>query len=296
MKNAYCILAHNEPNVLNTLVSLLDDETNDIYIHLDKKASCFNEKSITEAVKKSKITFIPRRNIGWGGINMIKTELELLSVAIENSHDYYHILSGVDLPLYSVKKVNKFLEKNKGQEFIGVTRNWADSDNVKIRYSKYYYLQDYIGKNKKIPLYYISRGFAKLQSRLNFIDRTKNYSTKFYGGPTWFSVTEEAAKWIVSKSDVIKRMFANTYCCDEIFSQTILMSSPFANNIYKYEYGDCYESCRRFVRFEAESPKTLDMEDYEQLINSNYLFARKFGTTTESQRQLIKEIKEKCME
>ena len=59
---------------------------------------------------------------------------------------------------------------------------------------------------------------------------------------------------------------------------------------------NCYESCQRFVRFEAESPKTLDMEDYELLMNSNYLIARKFGTSTESQRQLIRKIKEKCME
>lgn len=40
MKNAYCILAHNEPEVLVTLLSLLDNKDNDIYIHLD---SCLQE-------------------------------------------------------------------------------------------------------------------------------------------------------------------------------------------------------------------------------------------------------------
>lgn len=67
MKNAYCILAHNEPDILKILVSLLDDENNDIYIHLDKKASCFDEKNIIDVAKMSKVMFIPRRNIGWGG-------------------------------------------------------------------------------------------------------------------------------------------------------------------------------------------------------------------------------------
>lgn len=296
MKNAYCILAHNEPNVLKNLVSLLDDKNNDIYIHLDKKSSCFDEKDITETVKASNIVFIPRRNIGWGGMNMIKTELDLLHISTQKQHDYYHILSGVDLPLGSVKRVNEFLEKNNGQEFIGITKNWADSNDVKTRYSKYYFLQDYVGKNKQNPLYYISRGGAKLQSKLDFIDRSKKYNMQFYGGPEWFSITEGAAKWIVSKSDFIKKVFKNTYCCDEIFAQTVLMNSPFANNIYKYSNNNCYESCQRFVRFEAESPKTLDMEDYELLMNSNYLIARKFGTSTESQRQLIRKIKEKCME
>lgn len=153
MKNAYCILAHNEPEVLRTLISLLDDENNDIYIHLDKKACCFDVKSLTEAVKMSYITFIPRRNIGWGGQNMIKAELDLLYTAIQKPHDYYHILSGVDLPLCSVKKTNNFLEINKGHEFIGVTKNWADSNAVKVRYTKYYFLQDYIGKKK---IFYIT--------------------------------------------------------------------------------------------------------------------------------------------
>lgn len=295
MKNAYCILAHNEPEVLRTLISLLDDENNDIYIHLDKKACCFDVKSLTEAVKMSYITFIPRRNIGWGGQNMIKAELDLLYTAIQKPHDYYHILSGVDLPLCSVKKTNNFLEINKGHEFIGVTKNWADSNAVKVRYTKYYFLQDYIGKKKNL-LYYISRGFARVQRSLGFIDRSKRYDIRFYGGPVWFSVTEGAAKWIVNKSDYIKKTFRNTYCCDEIFAQTILMNSPFAENIYNYVADNCYESCLRYVRFETESPKTLNMEDYEPLMSSNYLFARKFGTTTESQRELIEKIKEKCME
>lgn len=67
MKNAYCILAHNEPYILETLISLLDDTDNDIYIHLDKKADCFSENAIAEAAKKSNITFIPRLSVGWGG-------------------------------------------------------------------------------------------------------------------------------------------------------------------------------------------------------------------------------------
>lgn len=226
---------------------------------------------------------------------MIKAELDLLYAATQKHHDYYHILSGTDLPLCSVKEMNAFLEKNKGQEFIGVTKNWANSEAVKIRYSKYYFLQDYIGKNKKNPLYYVSRALAKIQCKLGFIDRSQKYNIQFYGGPVWFSITDGAAKWIIDKEDMIKVMFKNTYCCDEIFAQTIIMNSPFAGNIYKSSVDNCYETCRRYVCFEAESPKTLDMEDYEQLIRSDYLFARKFGTIKASQRELIEKIKEKCM-
>ena len=36
-KHAYCIIAHNEPKILATLVELIDDERNDIFLLVDKK-------------------------------------------------------------------------------------------------------------------------------------------------------------------------------------------------------------------------------------------------------------------
>lgn len=39
MKHAYLIIAHNELEVLKRLISALDDERNDIYIHIDQKAT-----------------------------------------------------------------------------------------------------------------------------------------------------------------------------------------------------------------------------------------------------------------
>ena len=35
MKHAYLIIAHNEPNILKTLLLMLDDERNDVYLHVD---------------------------------------------------------------------------------------------------------------------------------------------------------------------------------------------------------------------------------------------------------------------
>lgn len=67
MKNAFCILAHNEPEILRNLVSALDDVNSDIYIHLDKKSNCFDEEKICNMRKNGRVVFIPRQGIGWGG-------------------------------------------------------------------------------------------------------------------------------------------------------------------------------------------------------------------------------------
>ena len=37
MKHAFLIIAHNKFNQLQLLLNLLDDERNDIYVHIDKK-------------------------------------------------------------------------------------------------------------------------------------------------------------------------------------------------------------------------------------------------------------------
>mgnify|MGYP000904237774 CR=1 FL=1 len=36
MKHAFLIIAHNEYPVLEVLLSMLDDERNDIYLHIDR--------------------------------------------------------------------------------------------------------------------------------------------------------------------------------------------------------------------------------------------------------------------
>ena len=44
-KHAYCILAHNNFHQLQTLINCIDDERNDIYLHIDKKAvKDYNER------------------------------------------------------------------------------------------------------------------------------------------------------------------------------------------------------------------------------------------------------------
>lgn len=48
MKHAFLIIAHNEYPVLEVLLSMLDDERNDIYLHIDKRAT-----ELVSANKKS---------------------------------------------------------------------------------------------------------------------------------------------------------------------------------------------------------------------------------------------------
>ena len=54
-KHAYLIMAHNNFYVLNKLILLLDDERNDIYIHIDKKVKEFDFDVFKKICKKENI-------------------------------------------------------------------------------------------------------------------------------------------------------------------------------------------------------------------------------------------------
>lgn len=41
-KHAYLIIAHNDFDILEKLLVLLDDDRNDIFIHIDKKVKSFD--------------------------------------------------------------------------------------------------------------------------------------------------------------------------------------------------------------------------------------------------------------
>ena len=65
LKFAYLVIAHNEPKIFATLVSLLDDERNDIYVHVDQKADISRFKACRPT--KSNLYFVERQRVYWGG-------------------------------------------------------------------------------------------------------------------------------------------------------------------------------------------------------------------------------------
>ena len=75
-KHAYLITAHNNFAQLQTLIMLLDDPQNDIYLHVDKKAKTFRADEIK--VVYSDLILIDRIRVNWGGHSQIKCEMNLL--------------------------------------------------------------------------------------------------------------------------------------------------------------------------------------------------------------------------
>ena len=279
-KHAYLIMAHNNFDFLKKELLLLDDERNDIFIHVDKKAKDINMTSVTENIKKSKVYFIPRRKIKWAGYSGIQCELELLRSAIkEGQYAYYHLLSGADLPLKSQDEIHEFFFQHQGKEFVSFDRKTPRLEDLN-RVKRYYFFQEIYGRNRKNPillaLFILDKISIKAQKVLNVNRFRKEQGLQLQKGPNWFSITHELALYVLKKEPWIKRYFSYTRSGDEVFLQTIVNNSKFKERLYQDGLTKNNNACLRKIDWGRGKPYVWRIQDYEELINSGCLFARKF--------------------
>ena len=120
-----------------------------------------------------------------------------------------------------------------------------------------------------------------------FVDRLKNAPLKYAYGSQWCSLTLNAVKEIVDEYGRYRYMFEKTTCSDELYKQMILAAS-------KVPFRFAREGNLRYVRFEHRkaSPRILSMNDYEGIIRSGCVFARKFQEGTEVFEKIYERVHE----
>ena len=203
-KHAYFIMAHNEFELLKRLIRMIDDERNDIYVHIDKKVKDYSQEEISLITQKSKIYFMKRMNITWGGDSQIKCFLHFLQISSKTHYAYYHWISGVDFPLKSQDYIHDFFKKNNGKIYLDADlRREHVIESFEQRNKYYYFFQYKIGKDVNIyaTLQVIS---VKLQEIIG-INRISKAKFNFEKGSNWCSITDEAVSVILSSENFIKK-------------------------------------------------------------------------------------------
>lgn len=265
-KHAYLIIAHNNFAQLQTLITLLDDPQNDIYLHVDKKAKTFQPDKIK--VSHSDLILIDRIRVNWGGHSQIKCEMNLLKAAYKKQYYYYHLLSGVDLPLKSQKEIKSFFESAYPKNFIKFDDVSIENGSFLHRVKTYHLFQDYFGLNKGLIPGFLRR-LEKLSLRFQELIgvQRKQYITP-YKGTNWFSITHELAQYVISREDIIKKQFYHTVCADEVFLHSLAMESPYRDTVVN--------NSLRAVDWTRGTPYVYRSEDVDELLDSEDLFGRKF--------------------
>lgn len=275
-------MAHNEFYILERLLRLVDDKRNDIYLHIDEKVKDFDFDYYRKLVKKSNLYFTPRVNVSWGRDTQIKCELVVLKEAIKKKYDYYHLLSGVDLPLKNQDEIHEFFDNCGHKDFVHFCYHHAVCDHVidRVKYH-HLFLKNIRSRNKyKRVLSQKMHSIVLRVQKLFKYTRISGNEDLFYYGANWFSITDELARYVVSQEEFIWKHFKNTICADELFLQTVVHNSKFYKNLYLYE-DDNYAQIMRAIDWKRGEPYNYRESDFDELMNSGMLFARKFSCGTD---------------
>ena len=95
---------------------------------------------------------------------------------------------------------------------------------------------------------------------------------KYYGGTNWVNLSKDAVEYLldfIEKHPEFLKSFRYTRNADEIWLHTILLNSPLCDQIEN--------SSKRYIDWSSgpEYPRTLRIEDYNKIIQSDAFFARK---------------------
>lgn len=285
-RHAYLILAHKNPWQLKMLLESLDHELNDIYIHLDRNAD-FGYDALDNICTRSTVRYInPRIRIHWGGVSIIRAEMALLEEAVRTRHSYYHLLSGMDLPIKSQDTIHRFFEENNGREFLNL---WTTEEHT-LRRVHYYTL--FPEGSRFFLTNWLNHSCKALLAALGI---RQNSDVEFSKGSQWFSITHNLAQYIVSRKDWVERVFRHCTICDEFLIPTILNQSEYKNNLYCSDVthnSTINLSNLRLIDWsrspDVRHPLVFTMNDLEMLKTAPHFWARKFDENVD--RNIIIEI------
>ncbi|MDR0542772.1 MAG: glycosyl transferase [Dysgonamonadaceae bacterium] len=266
MKHAYLIITHNEFEVLNKLLQAIDDERNDIYIHLDRKVK---QIPLLHTSRAGLYVLNNRIDVHWGHISQIQAEYALFEAAQKKErYRYYHLISGTHLPLYSQDYIHRFFNGVQNREVLADMPTSDYEINMKLqRYN--FFMKTYFH-----PCSFVKRSSQLLWvaalkiQRILHISRYKNQS--FTKASNWVSITDNCVDFLLSMKKEILKKYRFSMCGDEFFIPSTLESSSVKWDVL---------FCDKLLKVDIGKSKShfYHLEDYEDLINSHCLFARKFG-------------------
>lgn len=267
MKHAFLILAHTDFDMLKRLVESIDDERNDIYIHFDAKVISLPEI----LTRKSKLHILDNRvDVRWADVSVVEGEYALFEKAVENGpYQYYHLLSGADLPLKSQDYIHDFFDENDGKEFIGYTFTEI-SPEVERKVMRWHLFPKEFRKTTLFKKA-LRAGFIRIQELLGI---RRNKGIAFTKGSQWVSVTQAMAELFIRNKDWALKTFTHTFCSDEIVMQTLCWNSPLKENIFCTT--DDRKGCMRVISWFDGEMRNWTEEDLCRMKQSEFLFARKF--------------------
>lgn len=277
LRHAWLIVTHGNFPILEKQLAFLDSPNADFFIHVDAGVKEFDYGRYRSIPRYSRVCFVDRLKVSWGDFSLTEATLRLLRAAAEGEYDWYHLLSGVDVPLKKRQYIEHYFDDCQDVNFINLERDVISRRNM-ARVKYYYPFQKWNIRN--VTLRRCIREATAMCQRVMFVDRTRKLPDDFVfqKATEWFSITRALAEYVLTKEEDIRGIFRATFCSDEMFLPTIAVNSPFKDTIPPADPDRSHRNCLRYIDWQRGNPYTFTDSDYDELISAgpDYLFARKF--------------------
>lgn len=280
-RHAYLIIANRNPGQLQTLLTLLDDSRNDIYLLVDRKSVGYpRDFQLNYATLFSVSPLV----IDWGSYSQIEAEMRLFQAAAPGKYAYYHLLSGLDLTLANQDEIHAFFATHPGKEFITYS-SLESGAQLLARVQKYHFTHNFRQPNKAMRLF---RKIEKAEQRVFPVRRKLQNKLAF--GSQWVSLEDDLVQVLAAEEEQIRVMFNRGFLVDELLVPTMLNLHPeFKEKVYYdqpvHDRPEEFQGNLRYINWWDGSPYTWREKDYETLLaarQQGYLFSRKFDAEIDS--------------
>lgn len=259
---AYVISAYKNLGQVARLTRRLLTESSVVLVHVDRKTdSRAYRELVSDVGALPAVTLLDRHTCHWGGFGHVRATLKGIDALVRSGilFDHLVLLTGQDYPIKPIPEIEGFFADNRGRSFMGhsplPSPHWSPRgglDRIEYRHVRFRDLHIRLPGRRDFP--------AGLQP---------------HGGGAYWCLSRECIelvhRFVEDRGDVL-RFFERVDIPDEIFFQTVVMSSELAGSVTD-------DNLRYIDWSRGPRPAVLGLPDLPALRSSTKLFARKFDVT-----------------
>lgn len=268
MKVANIIIAHKNPHQVERLARQFPADLFHNFIHIDRRSTLASYKKLLNLPNTTVLA--DRKKLVWAGYGFVDVTLDAIRLAKKSGQRffYYNLISGMDFPIKPTTEFYHYLRSaysTNQREFFEILDLcvWPGAH----RYKRYH-LCDWNIKGR----YFLERIINK------FVEPRQFYYGKMvpFGRSAWFTATDDFINYClnyIENNPGFIRFLKTTWSPDEFIFNTLVMNSPFRENL-----GPNY---LRFIDWSEGlvSPMVFTEKDTATLLSSDRFLARKFDET-----------------
>lgn len=266
MQLAYIVSAYRNLGQVTRLVRRLANDNACFFVHVDLKTNRREYATLASDLSRlESVELLPRHVCHWGGFGHVRATLKGIAALRARRIEYSHaiLLTGQDYPIKPVGEIHAFFAAHQDSSFMGhhqlPSPLWSPRGGlgrIEHRHVRWHRLHLRLPGKRTLP-----------------------HGVRPYGGGAYWCLAKESielvARFVADRPDVV-RFFQQVDIPDEIFFQTILMSSELADTVVN-------DNLRYVDWSRGRRPAVLGIADLESLRASPKLFARKFDVTEDSE-------------